>query len=73
MAIDLNALRDVVRQNQANQERKPDEPSRQVMVDKEGNVRFGDQVSRNERATQVPQEIFAGAWRAAAGTRERRP
>ncbi|MFM7626022.1 MAG: hypothetical protein ACKO7G_06055 [Gammaproteobacteria bacterium] len=61
MAIDLNALRDVVRQNQTNQERKPDEPSRQVMVDKEGNVRFGDQVSRNERATQVPQETFAGA------------
>lgn len=73
MAIDLNALRDVVRQNQANQERKPDEPSRQVMVDKEGNVRFGDQVSRNERATQVPQEIFAGARRITVGVRDRRP
>ena len=59
MAIDLNALRDVVRQNQANQQRNPDDPSRQVVVDKEGNVRFGDQVASNERTTQVPQETFA--------------
>lgn len=59
MAIDLNALRDVVRQNQVNQQRNPDDPSRQVVVDKEGNVRFGNQVAGNERATQVPQETFA--------------
>jgi len=62
VAIDLNALRDVVRQNQANQQRNPDDPSRQVVVDKEGNVRFGDQVASNERATQVPQETFAAPW-----------
>lgn len=61
MAIDLNALRDVVRRNQANQDLNPTEPSRQVVVDKEGNVRFGDQVAANERRTEVPQEIFAAA------------
>lgn len=59
MAIDLNALRDVVRQNQANQDQHPQDPARQVVVDKEGNVRFGNQVSGNERATRVPQETFA--------------
>lgn len=64
MAIDLNALRDVVRQNQASQDTNPNEPSRQVVVDKEGNVRFGDQVAANERRTQVPQEVFAAAHRA---------
>lgn len=59
MAIDLNSLREVVRQNQTNNQRNPTDPSRQVVVDREGNVKFGDQVSSRERTTQVPQETFA--------------
>ena len=61
MAIDLNALRDVVRQNQANQETRPAEPARQVVVDREGNVKLGNDASAHEQTTQVPQETFAVA------------
>jgi hypothetical protein len=59
MAIDLNRLRDVVRQNQDSGTARPDDPSRQVVVDREGNVRFGNQVSATEPVTQIPQETFA--------------
>lgn len=59
MAIDLNALRDVVRQNQANRDVRPDDPSRQVVVDREGNVKLGDEAAAGEQTTQVPQETFA--------------
>ncbi len=61
MAIDLNALRDVVRQNQANQQARPAEPARQVVVDREGNVKLGNDASAHEQTTQVPQETFAVA------------
>ena len=58
MTIDLNALRQVIKQNQATQETRPDDPSRQIVVDREGNVKFGSQ-AQGEQTTQVPQETFA--------------
>ena len=58
MTIDLNALRQVIKQNQATQETRPDDPARQIVVDREGNVKFGSQ-AQGEQTTQVPQETFA--------------
>lgn len=59
MSIDLNRLRETIRQNQTSGNATPSDPGRQVVVDKEGNVRFGDQVSGDQPVTQVPQETFA--------------
>lgn len=59
MAIDLNRLRQVVRENQSSGVARPDDPARQVVVDREGNVRFGNEVSASEPTTQIPQETFA--------------
>ncbi len=58
MTIDLNALREVNKQNQAAQETRPEDPARQIVVDREGNVKFGSQ-AKGEQTTQVPQETFA--------------
>lgn len=57
--IDLNKLRDVVRQNQSSGTAQPADPARQVHVDREGNVRFGDESTNAGPTTQVPQETFA--------------
>ena len=59
MAIDLNALRSVVIENQRNNRSLPSDPSKQVVVDKEGKVLFGDQARNDDVTTQVPQETFA--------------
>ncbi len=59
MAVDLNALRSVVINNQRNNLALPTDPSKQVVVDKEGKVLMGDQVRPGEQTTQVPQETFA--------------
>lgn len=58
MTIDLNALRQVIKQNQAAQDTRPDDPARQIVVDREGNVKFGSQAG-GQPTTQVPQETFA--------------
>ena len=58
MTIDLNALRQVIKQNQAAQDARPDDPARQIVVDREGNVKFGSQAA-GQPTTQVPQETFA--------------
>lgn len=58
MSIDLNALREVIRQNQEARINRPDNPARQIVVDREGNVKFGSQAA-GEQTTQVPQETFA--------------
>jgi hypothetical protein len=64
MAIDLNALRQVIRQNQSKQDANPSDPARQIVVDGNGNVKFGTQ-SQGEAVTVVPQETFAFrfSWR----------
>lgn len=59
MAIDLNQLRAVVRQNQTTKEHFPNDPSKQVVVDRHGNVQFGTTIAPGEPGTQVPQEVFA--------------
>lgn len=59
MAVDLNRLRTTVLQNQAQGVALPTDPSRQVVVGKEGQIYLGDQAPKEERMTQVPQETFA--------------
>ena len=60
MAVDLNALREAVLSNQNRNDVLPNNPSRQVVVDREGNVKMGSEVNPGEVTTQVPQETFAG-------------
>lgn len=62
MPIDLNALREAVLSNQNRNDVLPNNPSRQVVVDREGNVKMGSQVKPGEVTTQVPQETFAVLW-----------
>jgi hypothetical protein len=59
MTVDLNALRKAVLNNQQRDDALPTAPSRQVVVDREGNVKFGSDVQSGEITTQVPQETFA--------------
>jgi hypothetical protein len=58
-AIDVNKLREAIRQNQNLHTALPSDPSRQVVVDKNGNVLMGSQVQPGQLVTQVPQETFA--------------
>ncbi len=58
MTIDLNALREVIKQNQAKNVTRPDDPTKQIVVDRDGKVKFGSQ-AQGEQTTQVPQETFA--------------
>ena len=59
MAVDLNALREAVLNNQNRNDVLPNNPARQVVVDREGNVKMGSDVKPGEVTTQVPQETFA--------------
>ena len=59
MAVDLNRLREAILQNQNQRATLPTEPSRQVVVDKNGSVLMGNQVQPGQQVTQVPQETFA--------------
>jgi hypothetical protein len=59
MAVDLNKLREAILQNQNRQSTLPSDPSKQVVVDKNGNVLMGTQVQPGQLVTQVPQETFA--------------
>lgn len=59
MAVDLNKLREAILQNQNRQSALPSDPSRQVVVDKNGNVLMGTQAQPGQLVTQVPQETFA--------------
>jgi hypothetical protein len=59
MPVDLNALRNAVLNNQNRNDALPSNPSKQVVVDREGNVKIGTNVQPGEVTTQVPQETFA--------------
>lgn len=59
MSVDLNALRAVVIANQNRGEVLPNDPSKQVVVDREGKVLLGGDIRPGEITTQVPQETFA--------------
>ena len=59
MAVDLNRLRQAILDNQNQRTTLPTEPSRQVVVDKNGSVLMGNQVQPGQQVTQVPQETFA--------------
>ena len=60
MAISLDALRAAVLENQARGETQPDDPTRQVVVDKTGGVHLASDVKPGDPITKVPQEVFAG-------------
>lgn len=59
MPVDLNALRNAVIANQTRNDPMPRNPSNQVVVDRDGNVKMGDSIKPGEVTTQVPQEVFA--------------
>lgn len=58
--LDLNRLRETLRESAKEGEIQPLEPRRQVLVTREGQVRFGDEVNEAERRalSEVPQETF---------------
>lgn len=57
MTIDLNALRQVIKDQQTAQVARPDDPARQIVVDRDGNMKFGSEAA-GQPTTQVPQEVF---------------
>lgn len=59
MAIDLNGLRNLVHESQKNSQTNPADPARQIVVDREGRVRMGNEVRPGEQVTQVQQDTFA--------------
>jgi hypothetical protein len=63
MALDLNRIRQLSLQNMSAGQAKPAEPAKQIVVDRNGNVKTGDSVAAGEAVTQVPQETFASKAR----------
>lgn len=64
MALDLNALKGLLHDNQNRGDAKPSDVRRQVVVDNEGKVKMGTDKSPSEAVTEVPQEVFmAGSLR----------
>lgn len=60
MAIDLNVLRDVIRINTDKNDPFPNDPSKQVVVDRNGNLQFGTTIAHGGGpTTRVPIEVFA--------------
>ena len=59
MAVNLNELQRVILENQHRGEALPDDPIRQVVVDKSGGVNFAAEVKSDQPVTKVPQETFA--------------
>lgn len=59
MAVSLDKLREAVLESQQRGEALPDDPTRQVVVDKTGGVNFATDVKSGEPVTKVPQETFA--------------
>ena len=60
--VDLNLLRRNVLSNQTSSDPRPNDRSRQVLVDREGGIRLGSDVASPEeerRLSKVPQETFA--------------
>lgn len=55
---DLNRLRDLVRQNQRTGDVRPNDPNKQVTVDREGNLHVGN-APGGQPTSKVPQEVFA--------------
>lgn len=63
MALDLNRIRELSLENMSQGNTKPSEPAKQIVVDKNGNIKTGDETRRGESVTQVPQETFASKHR----------
>ena len=60
-SLDLNQLRNTLRENARRGEARPDEPRRKIVVDRDGKIRHGDDVGCRDRRelSEVPQELFA--------------
>jgi hypothetical protein len=72
--LDLNRLRDVVIENAAQGNAKPADPSKQVYVDKDANLVFGDGPRNpHKAATQVINETFSGPAGEQKYVREKMP
>ena len=57
---DLNQLRETLFTNQQNREAIPQEPKKQVFVDKDAGIHTGDQVGRDRQPlSEVQQDTFA--------------
>lgn len=61
MALDLNALRNTIIENQRHGNINPQDSARQVHVDSRGDILSGSDVSgrQQEPITKVPQSTFA--------------
>lgn len=60
MSVDLNKLRSTLEESQRRNDTLPDDPSRQVVIDREGNIILGGDSGTVTGRTLVPQDIFAG-------------
>jgi len=56
----LDALRDRLHSNQQTGDVKPDDPRRQVKVEREGGIRFGETGGNPGQQTQLPQDTYSG-------------
>lgn len=59
--LDLNQLRNTLRENARRGDVRPDEPRRKIVVDRDGKIRHGNEVglSDHRELSEVPQELFA--------------
>jgi hypothetical protein len=71
-AVSLDELRAAVLQNQARGTATPETPSQQVLVDRDGKIVMGDEVSSDQRRrlSVMPQEIFAASTTRTARDRQ---
>jgi hypothetical protein len=57
--LDLNRLRDTLLDSQRQKEPNPTTPNKTVVVDRDANIRFGDEIGRGEQTTTVEQAPWA--------------
>ncbi len=59
MAVDLNELQRVILENQHRGEALPDDPVKQVVVNKKGEIALATEAKTDEPFTIVEQKTFA--------------
>ncbi len=62
--LDLNHLRQTLRENAQRGDARPDDPRQKIVVGRDGKIRHGDDIGGADRRalSEVPQELFADGW-----------
>lgn len=69
--LDLNKVRELLKESNQRGNTRPDDPKRRVVVNRNGCMKIGDEADRlgPDEGSIVPQEVFAALWGPRGGSR----